>query len=101
VNGGASWIVGALLAAPAVVFFALHLVLGGRMLVAGVATAVLGSAAAAFLAVVGSAMATAVDPDEAMLRDAAIGLAGSGGVAAVVGAVITLLRRVVAGGPPT
>lgn len=82
----------ALLAVPAVVFLVLYFVLGRRALVAGIVTAIAGAIAGAFLASAGSAMATSVDPNEAMLRGATIGLAGSAIAAAVVALVLRLLR---------
>ena len=85
-------VIGVLLAAPAVVFFILYFLLGRRAIVAGIITALISAAAAAFLSSAGSAMATSVDPNEAMMRGAAIGFAGSAVVAFVLGFVLRLLR---------
>ena len=84
-------LIAALLAVPAVLFLALYFVTGRRALVAGVATALAGGAAGAFLASAGSAMATAVNPNIAMLRGGLIGLAGSAVVALVVGLILRLV----------
>ena len=85
-------VVAAMLAAPAIVFLVLYFILGRRTVVAGVVTAVLGTLAGAFLASAGSAMATSVDPSEAILRGAAIGFAGSAAAAAVVALLLRILR---------
>jgi len=85
-------VIGALLAVPAVVFLILYFVLGRRAVAAGVITTLASAAAGAFFASAGSAMATSVDPNEAMMRGAAIGAAGSALVAVVLGFVLRLLR---------
>jgi hypothetical protein len=85
-------LVGTLLAVPAVVFLVLYFVLGRRAMAAGVVTAIAGAAAGAFFASAGSAMATSVDPNDAMLRGAAIGFVASGVVAVVIAFVLRLLR---------
>jgi hypothetical protein len=85
-------IIAALLAVPAVVFLVLYFVLGRRVLLAVVVTAVIGAAAGAFFASAGSAMATAVDPNDALVRGAGIGFIGSVGVAGLLAFVLKLLR---------
>jgi hypothetical protein len=85
-------LIGALLAMPAVVFLVLYFVLRRRAVVAGVVTAVLGAAAGAFLASAGSAMATSVNPNDAMLQGAAIGFAGSAVVAVAIGVLLRVMR---------
>jgi hypothetical protein len=87
-------IIAALLAVPAAVFLLLYFLTGRRAVLAGIVTALAGAAAGAFLASAGSAMATAVDPNAAMLRGGLVGFAGSAAVALVVG----LLMRLVAAG---
>lgn len=86
-------LIGLLLGAPALVFIVLYFVFARRALVAGAATALLSAAAGAFLAAAGSAMATSVDPNEAMLRGAVIGLVGGAFVSIVLALLLTLLRR--------
>jgi hypothetical protein len=66
--------------------------LGRRAVLAAVVTALIGAAAGAFFASAGSAMATAVDPNEALVRGAGIGFLGSAGVAGVLAVVLKLLR---------
>lgn len=85
-------VVAALLAAPAVVFLILYFALGRRVLLAVAVTAVIGAAAGAFFASAGSAMASAVDPNEALLRGAGIGFVGSAGVAGVLAFALRLRR---------
>jgi hypothetical protein len=85
-------LVAALLAVPAIVFLMLYFVLGRRAVVAGIVTAALGAAAGAFLASAGSAMATSVNPNDAMLQGAAIGFGGSAAVAMAVGVLLRVLR---------
>jgi hypothetical protein len=85
-------VIAALLAVPAVVFLILYFALGRRAVVAAVVTALIGAAAGAFFASAGSAMATAVDPNEALVRGAGIGFVGSAGVAGVLAFVLKLLR---------
>lgn len=85
-------LVAALLAVPAIVFLVLYFVLRRRAVVAGVATAVLGAAAGAFLASAGSAMATSVNANHAMMQGAAIGFGGSAVVATAVGVLLKVLR---------
>jgi hypothetical protein len=84
-------VIAALLAVPAVVFLILYFALGRRAVVAAVVTALIGAAAGAFFASAGSAMATAVDPNEALVRGAGIGFVGSAGVAGVLAFVLKLL----------
>ena len=88
-------VIAALLAVPAGLFLGIYFVSGRRALIAGAATALAGGAAGAFLASAGSAMATAVNPNTAMLRGGFIGLAGSAAVALVLGLILRLagLRR--------
>lgn len=85
-------LIGALLAVPALMFLILFFALGRRLAIAGVVTAITGGVAGAFLASAGSAMATSVDPNEAMLRGAVIGFAGSATVAIALGFVLRRLR---------
>lgn len=85
-------IVVVLLAAPAILFAVLYFLLGRRVWTAGVVTALVGAACAAFLVSAGSAMSTAVDPNEALLRGAAMGFAGSAVAAAVVAGLFRVLR---------
>jgi hypothetical protein len=91
-SGGMVPIILGLLAVPAVVFLILYFVSGRRVLIAVIGTAVIGAAAGAFFASAGSAMATAVDPNEALLQGAGIGFLGSAGVAGVLTFVLKLLR---------
>jgi hypothetical protein len=91
-SGGTLPIIAALLAVPAIAFLILYLALGRRVLLAVAMTAVIGAAAGAFFASAGSAMASAVDPNEALLRGAGIGFIGSAGVAGLLAFVLKLLR---------
>lgn len=65
---------------------------GGRIGVAIATAAAVGAALGAFLASAGSAMATSVDPDAAMLRGAGYGLAG-GALVGALAAAMRLVRR--------
>lgn len=85
-------IIAALAAVPVIAFLILYFALGRRAVLAAVVTALIGAAAGAFFASAGSAMATAVDPNEALLRGAGIGFIGSAGVAGVLAFVLRLLR---------
>lgn len=91
-SGDTIWIVGALAIVPAIVFLVLYFVTGRRAVMAASITALAGAAAGAFLSSAGSAMATSVDPNEAMLRGAVIGLVGSAVIASVLALVLRLLR---------
>lgn len=91
-NGEGMGLVALLLAAPALLFLALYFLLRRRALVAGIVTAIAGAAAGAFLASAGSAMATSVDPADAMMRGAAIGFAGSAAAAVFVALLLRLFR---------
>lgn len=91
-NADALPVIGALAAMPAIVFFVLYFLTGRRIVIAGAVTALAGAAAGAFLASVGSAMATSVNPNEALWRGAVIGLAGSAAVAAVLAAGLGAAR---------
>jgi hypothetical protein len=85
-------IIAALSVVPAVTFLIFYFALGRRIVLAVVATALIGAAAGAFFASAGSAMATSVDPNDALLRGAGIGFIGSAGVAGVLAFVLKLLR---------
>lgn len=85
-------VIAALLAVPAVAFLILYFAFGRRAVLAAVVTALIGAAAGAFFASAGSAMASAVDPNESLVRGAGIGFLGSAGVAGVLAFVLKLLR---------
>jgi hypothetical protein len=85
-------VIAALLVVPAVAFLILYFALGRRAVLAAVLTALIGAAAGAFFASAGSAMATSVDPNDALVRGAGIGFLGSAGVAGVFAFVMKLLR---------
>ena len=88
------WLLSVLiLSVPAIVLMGLaFLLLGVRQWWGLMLAAIIGSMLAGmFIASAGSAMATAVDPDEALLRGALIG----SGAGIVVGGLILLLARLV------
>jgi hypothetical protein len=86
-------VVGALLAVPAVLFLVLYFAFGRRAMAASVVVALVGASAGAFFASAGSAMATSVDPNEAMLRGAGVGFAASTVVAVIITLGLRALRR--------
>jgi hypothetical protein len=83
---------GEVVAVPAILSFVPYFALGRRVVPAVIGTGVLGGTAAAFLASAGSAMATSVDPSEAMLRGAGIGFVAGATIAAVLNALLKALR---------
>jgi len=81
-----------LLSAPAVAFLVFYFALRRRAVPAVVVTGILGGVVAAFLSSAGSAMATSVDPQDAMLRGAGLGFAASMAVAAALASALKYLR---------
>lgn len=79
--------------APAMLFLIIYFAIGRKAIIAACVTAVSGACAGAFLAAAGSAMATSVNPNDAMLRGAVIGFFACAGIAAVLAVVIKLIAK--------
>lgn len=74
------------------VFLVLYFALRRRAASVIILTGILGGLAAAFLSSAGSAMATSVAPNDALLRGAGIGSAASTVIAAALAAALKHLR---------
>jgi hypothetical protein len=85
-------LVAGLAAVPAIIFLVFYFAFGRRAVLASVVTTSLGTAGGAFLASAGSAMATSVNQNDALLQGAAIGFGGSAIVTLAVGLLLKLLH---------